>query len=116
MMKIYVRLQQRHTLQQRLFVMFLTAIQLVIAILNAKRGKIQMGAVQTMYIFSLVSRVQSAYVCAITISCKLYRKVLNATLCVGNLLVMAYAVDRTTLACMSLQLLGYPTPILEDFV
>lgn len=66
---------------------------LEIAILSANRGIIQMGVVQTMYIFSLVSRVQFAYVCAIAISRKLYRKVLNATICVGDLLVMANVVD-----------------------
>lgn len=85
---------------------------------ECKAKILQMGVVQTRYSFSLVSRGQFAYVCAITISCKLYLKVLNATFCVGDLLIMAYVVDIpvTTLACMNPQLLCYLTHTLEDSV
>lgn len=69
-----------------------------------------------MHIFSLVSSGQYACVCVMTISCKLYQKVLNVILCVGDLLVMANVVDLTTLAYTSPELLRYLTHSLEDSV
>lgn len=40
-----------------------------------------MKVVQTMHIFSLVSSLQYACVCVMTISCKLYQKVQNNSMC-----------------------------------